>query len=179
MGASGFTVNHAGLARSLLTKAGITPAFDTATLPGKQWPKASIFTAIWDTGATNTVITQAVVDACSLHATGMVKVVGVNGPHTSETYLVNIELPNGTGFQGISVTKGNFSGGQILIGMDLISQGDFAITHPHGKTVFTFQCPSVAHIDFKSTELNIRPNERCHCGSGKKFKKCCGGAFKN
>lgn len=37
----------------------------------------------------------------------------------------------------------------IVIGMDVISQGDFAISNFEGKTIFTFRCPSVAKIDFK------------------------------
>lgn len=32
--------------------------------------------------------------------------------------------------------------------MDIINKGDFAITHPDGKTKFTFRYPSQADIDF-------------------------------
>ena len=36
----------------------------------------------------------------------------------------------------------------VLIGMDIISRGDFAITHPGGRTKFSFRVPSQADIDF-------------------------------
>lgn len=32
--------------------------------------------------------------------------------------------------------------------MDIISQGDFAVTHSDGKTTFTFRLPSVDKLDF-------------------------------
>jgi uncharacterized protein YecA (UPF0149 family) len=72
----------------------------------------------------------------------------------------------------------------LLIGMDLISLGDFAVTNFAGKTVFSFRVPSVQMIDFvQSGNRGAVPppsgvskagrNDPCPCGSGKKFKKCC------
>lgn len=40
----------------------------------------------------------------------------------------------------------------LLIGMDIISLGDFAITNVNGKTIFSFRLPSVSIIDFNCTE---------------------------
>jgi hypothetical protein len=40
----------------------------------------------------------------------------------------------------------------VLIGMDIISRGDFALTHKEGKTVFSFRYPSLATIDFFASE---------------------------
>lgn len=56
----------------------------------------------------------------------------------------------------------------------LMTSGDFAVTHSGGKTMFSFQYPSVARIDFRDMKKELGPNEKCHCGSGKKFKKCHG-----
>lgn len=36
----------------------------------------------------------------------------------------------------------------MLIGMDIISQGDFALTNRDGRTVFSFQIPSTHLYDF-------------------------------
>ena len=36
----------------------------------------------------------------------------------------------------------------ILIGMDIISQGEFAITASQGNTKFSFQIPSTHDIDY-------------------------------
>ena len=41
----------------------------------------------------------------------------------------------------------------------------------------TFLATGIRHPKAKvqpaSTGVRIKPNEPCHCGSGKKFKKCC------
>ena len=39
-------------------------------------------------------------------------------------------------------------GADILIGMDIIGVGDFAVTNRDGKTKFSFRLPSRADIDF-------------------------------
>jgi hypothetical protein len=46
------------------------------------------------------------------------------------------------------VTKGDLGSTDVLIGMDVICKGDFALTHKGGKTVFSFRYPSIATIDF-------------------------------
>lgn len=107
------------------------------------------FNAIWDTGATGSVITQDVVDACGLVATGMAIVDHVDGTTQQETYLVNIGLPNAVLVYGVRVTKGKLPGdAKMLIGMNIINLGDFAVTNFNGLTKFSFRYPSVGHIDF-------------------------------
>jgi hypothetical protein len=106
------------------------------------------FKAIWDTGATNSVITQEVVTKCGLKPTGMTECRGVHGAETVETFLINIGLPNGVGFANVEVTLGQMVGAQLLIGMDIITRGDFSITNVGGNTVFSFRNPSVATIDY-------------------------------
>jgi len=172
-----------GLLRALQNQCGISQAFDPGR--GGKEPPTSQFNAIWDTGATNSVITQAVVDACGLVPTGMTQVHGVQGASTSETYLVNISLPNRVTVIGVRVTKGNFLGADILIGMDIITQGDFAVTSLGGFTMFSFRVPSEEHIDFVDKKfqskrpkapaiVGVGRNTRCPCGSGKKYKRCHG-----
>ena len=63
-------------------------------------------------------------------------------------YTVNIKLPNDVEFQALPVILGNLPGYDVLIGMDIIRLGDFAITHPAGETKFSFRIPSQADIDF-------------------------------
>ena len=107
------------------------------------------FAAIWDTGATGSVITQSVVDACGLFPTGTANVRHVEGESRQETYLVNIALPNGVAYPGVRVTKANLSTGvEVLIGMDIIGTGDFAVSNFDGLTKFSFRVPSLEHIDF-------------------------------
>jgi hypothetical protein len=145
-----FTVRSSGgVLRVLQTACAVTEAFDPVTTPPAQYPKAEQFQAIWDTGATGSVVTQKVVDACALKPISMTEVHGIHGSELSEVYLVNIMLPNGLGVGQIRVTKGRiFGGADVLIGMDIITLGDFAITNQGGNTVFTYCFPSQRTFDF-------------------------------
>ncbi len=107
------------------------------------------FVATWDTGATNSVITQRVIDACGLKPIGTTAVSHAQGTTDDvEVFLVNIGLPNGVAFPALRVTRGELRGTDVLIGMDIIAQGDFAVTNRDGNTKFSFRIPSIADIDF-------------------------------
>ncbi len=189
--AHSFTVSHQGRVSILKSPATISQAFDPMHSP---IPSSSHdFTAIWDTGATGTVITQKVVNHCGLKPTGRTVVKTAQGEMQTPVYLVNIMLPNMVGVANLRVTRGNLGGdADILIGMDIVGMGDFAITNKDGKTVFSFRAPSYDTIDFlkesKSAVVKtvtamptpvltnkVGRNDPCPCGSGKKYKKCCGG----
>ena len=119
---------------------------------------------------------------CNLQPTGATRVSTANGETVTDTYLISMGLPNGVGFCSLRVTEGNISGFDILIGMDVIAQGDFAVTSFEGKTVCSYRYPSMEKLDFvedlnrliDKQKRNTPPNSPCLCGSGKKFKKCCG-----
>ncbi len=132
--------------RALINTCGISEAFDPNASDAR--PSKVEFNALWDTGATHCVITQAVIDACGLAPIGRTEVTGVHGKAESDVYLVNISLPNNVEFVGISVTKGELGDADILIGMNIITQGDFAVTSFNGITKFSFKVPSEDHIDF-------------------------------
>lgn len=121
-----------------------------AWIPGSGIPKPTIveFDAIWDTGASNSVITQTAIDECGLVATGMAQVHGVHGVKSTETYLVNIALPDNVVFTALRVTKGEIRGADILIGMDIINKGDFSVTNCDGHSQFSYRTPSIEHIDY-------------------------------
>jgi hypothetical protein len=146
---SSFTVRSSGgTLRALQTPCSIAEAFDPNTTP-QPHPPYHPFHAIWDTGATNSVITQQVVTAVSLQPIGMTLVQGVHSTEMSEVYLVNVGLLNGVGVPQVRVTKGILSPGvDVLIGMDIITIGDFAITNRGGITVFSFCAPTQRCLDF-------------------------------
>jgi predicted aspartyl protease len=174
-----FTLTSHALLRTLITPAKVCEAFDPSNASLNQTIKRQIFDAIWDTGATGTVITQKIIDACGLKPVGMTMVSGIHGDKPSEIFIVNVELPNAVGFHSVQVTKGEIRGADMLIGMDIISTGDFAVTNKNGQTIFSFRCPSMEHIDFvKPNPFTVRQkqgrNDPCSCGSGKKYKHCCG-----
>ena len=68
--------------------------------------------------------------------------------------------------------------------MDIITQGDFAVTNARGRTAFSFRMPLLECIDYvkaanardpsKKSPADVGRNDPCPCGSGKKFKRCCG-----
>ncbi len=61
---------------------------------------------------------------------------------------MNLYLPNQFAVGGVRVTKGDLIGAQMLIGMDIINRGDFAVTNEGGITKFCFRVPSEGGIDF-------------------------------
>jgi predicted aspartyl protease len=173
-----FTATAAGLRRELITPCEISAAFDPAADP-KTHAQLFDFQAIWDTGATNSVISPKVVAACGLKPIGMTEVHTANGTCKAEQYSVNIYLPNKVAFQSVRVTNQPLIGTPILIGMDIIATGDFAVTNVGGKTTFSFRWPSLERIDFVKHTPTVSAsgpgrNSPCPCGSGQKYKRCCG-----
>jgi predicted aspartyl protease len=143
-----FTLTAPGLLRAIVTEARISFAFDPVHPPNPTPPLHS-FQAVWDTGATGSVISQRVVDVCRLKPVGMSQVSTAAGIYLCEVYIINIFLPNQVGFPNVTVTKANIKTTDVLIGMDLINKGDFALTHQHGNTVFSFRYPSLITVDFQ------------------------------
>ena len=121
---------------------------------GKQ-TKMHPFKAIWDTGATASVISRAVVDTCQLKPIGFGKVYHAQGESTTEVYVVSIKLPNGVLISPVRVTRGVLKDTDVLIGMDIISKGDFAVTNRGNRTRFSFRIPSRADIDFVSEDRHV------------------------
>jgi hypothetical protein len=144
-----FTLCAPGLLRAIVTDTRISSPFNPH-LPPNPAPLLRTFRAIWDTGATGSVISQRVVQECGLKPVGVAQVSSVAGLSLSEVYLINIFLPNEVGFANVTVTVGNMGVTDVLIGMDLINKGDFALTHKDGKTVFSFRYPSLTTIDFRA-----------------------------
>ena len=51
-------------------------------------------------------------------------------------------------FGMLRVTEAPLHETDVLIGMDIISKGDFCVTNFQGKTVLTFRVPSCSEFDF-------------------------------
>ena len=118
---------------------------------------------MWDTGATACVISSSVVAKCALAPIGVQRVVGVHGERTVNAYLIALNFPNGVAFPNLRVTEGVIGNADALIGMDVIAQGDFAITNRQGRTIFSFRIPSIARFDFvKEHESSARRLGRKH-----------------
>lgn len=177
-----FTIRHSQRVNALITDVFIGEPFDPSR--GQHSTKGGKYKGIWDTGAMSSVITQNVVDHGNLQPVGMTIVHTAGGIRDSPLYLVSIRLPNDVWFPQVTATLGEITDGiDVLIGMDVICVGDFAITHFGNKTTFTFRCPSVGHLDFVEQIEQVKEpaqppapyrNRPCPCGSGKKYKHCHG-----
>ena len=138
------------------------------------------YIATWDTGATNTVISEKVIKECNLIPTGIAKVMTANGIMDAGVYVINITLPDNVEINNLKVTEGKLGDNtDVLIGMDIITRGDFAVSNYNGQLKFTYREPSMQPIDFvKDRTIKISDktgrNDLCPCGSGKKYKNCCG-----
>ena len=153
-----FTRGFSGLSNVLYNNVLISQAFDSTS--GQINPEdcgAREYKAIWDTGATGTVITKKVVDECGLKPTGVTVVHTAAGEFKTNTYLVNAWLPNKVMVPNVEATLGELIGTDVLIGMNIINQGDFAVTNKDGKTVFSFRLPSVECLDFVNKPFKTRP----------------------
>ena len=171
----------------------VSPAIIIDPISGRE---LSTF-GIWDTGATNSVITKKAVELLQLPIREYTDVRGVGGliPDVP-VYYVRIKLNN----QNIIVTARvteceDLSQDQtisLLIGMNIINQGDFSISNYKGKTVMTFRVPSLCRIDYvkeieefkrirRIHEINVAKHlpDKCGCGSGKLYKNCHGASIYN
>ena len=179
--ANSFSAQAHGISRGLYSVCGVCSAYDPTS--GTPHPKIQQYKGLWDTGASGTVITKKIVDELGLKPIGKAKAFHANGESIVDVYMVNIFLPNQVAFPMLRVTEGKLSGTDILIGMDIITQGDFAVSNFGGKTMFSFRIPSLSQIDFCKSSFPSQPavsnkqqgrNDSCDCGSGKKYKHCHG-----
>ena len=177
------TVSAEGLLRVLQTPCGVSKAISIRELKeGVPHPEVVQFQAVWDTGASASAISPRVVDALKLIPTGKGISNTAAGSVFVDKYSINIMLPTNVGFSSIEVSC-NKMNVDVLIGMDIITQGDFSITNKKGKTVFTFHTPSSHFIDYTEEIKKIRKvhvswakqgNNKCPCGSGKRWEECHG-----
>lgn len=82
--------------------------------------------------------------------TGMINVQTPSGMGTMNKYMVNLTLNNEVTILNLPVMDSEIGnqGIDVLIGMDIISMGDFAVSNFDGKTQFTFRIPSQEHVEY-------------------------------
>jgi len=169
-GAAFTTYSPTGILNSLINQCEVAPPFTDPAVTKLQRK----YTAVWDTGASGSVITQAIVDALGLTQISVQGVYGVSGKTLAEVYMVTIIMPGGTAiFKDFRVTKGHLHPDiDLLIGMDIINKGDFSVSNFDGITKFSFRVPSHEHVDYateinKTTEKRNRRNKTKGKGKGK------------
>ena len=180
------TIKHNGLVPRIISPTVISPAYDPAH-PPTLTPLERTVDALWDTGATGSVITATTANALNLSPIGSVTMNTAGGTRLALTYLINMLLPNRVHLVGVQVSECPDNAGQFgaIIGMDIIARGDLAITNTNGHTWLSFRIPSVEAVDFvqqanRLTYAGVQRNAPCPCGKRRdngqpvKFKHCHG-----
>ena len=180
------TVTYNGISHRLISKVALFPAFDPKEHPNRPPYDSYETDALWDTGATNSVITAKTAKALQLIPIGEIIMDTAGGKTTTSTYLINILLPNKVMYPGLKVAEcqNESTGWGAIIGMDIITSGDFSITNVDKKTILSYRLPTFQTIDYVVESNKIRysgigRNDPCPCGekdsNGKinKFKNCC------
>ncbi|MBO4308134.1 MAG: SEC-C domain-containing protein [Bacteroidales bacterium] len=174
-----FTSDYPEEASSLQTQCGVSAG---VIAPAANHLPIKTVTAIWDTGAEISAISNRVATELGLTPVNIARNITAAGEISVYIYAVNIFLPNNVNFAMVPVTGNDLGDVDMLIGMDIISKGDFSITNVGGKTTFSFRIPSMERIDYV-TAATPQPivkakepgrNDPCPCGSGKKYKNCHG-----
>jgi predicted aspartyl protease len=87
-----------------------------------------IYKALWDTGATETLISSKVINELNLEQTGEVELSTINGNINSKRYGCGILLENHS--KSINIQPAEFSHRKecdVIIGMDIIQYGRFVL----------------------------------------------------
>jgi predicted aspartyl protease len=106
--------------------------------------------ALIDTGATMSAVATRLARTLELVSLGSNLSHGANDASWINIYTIDITLPNSIFFANLKASefkaKHNF---EVLLGMDIITQGDFALTDNAGNTVLSYRRPhKTSFIDY-------------------------------
>jgi predicted aspartyl protease len=177
-----FTIRYNGLSRQLVSDVRIISAVDENGNENRDFSGETEFKALWDTGASCSLISPSVAQKLQLASFGKERMMTPSGEAITNVYCISVLLPNDAAVGEVIVFEGIPASFDMLIGMDIIGLGDFAVSNYSGKTTFSFRIPSGCEIDFvnhsylmpRGSDKIQGRNEPCACGSGKKYKNCCG-----
>ena len=84
--------------------------------------------AVWDTGATSSMISAETARKLQLQPIGVAQISGVHGIQNTRVYKVDFVFENGFVIPGVKVSEAsNFGGFDLLVGMDIIGKGQMLI----------------------------------------------------
>ncbi len=156
----------------------------TRAIPGDKGVTQSQLTqysAILDTAAERSRVSRKVIEAQGL-------VLGGGNGHGAY-YRADIYLPNMIRFAEVPVTEmpDDLQGeADCMIGMDVLACADCCLSYKDRNMMFSFRVPPLGAIDFVEEHRRLHKgkkrmvttsatrNQPCPCGSGKRFKNCCG-----
>jgi predicted aspartyl protease len=107
-----FTIEYPDISSVLITRCRICEAFNPHT--NSVHPKMTEVNALWDTGATGTVISKNLAEKLNLKPQGQQKNLHTKGEYITNVYYINIVLPNSVGFAALRVTEGDLPDFDVL-----------------------------------------------------------------
>lgn len=146
-----YTQTYPKPALCISTVCKISEPYD-ASMDSEAHPPYLELNAIWDTGAMRSTISTQIAQQLNLMPLGQTRVCHADGESICNYYLVNLLLPNRIEIKMLMVNDGKLTDTDMLIGMDVISMCDFAITDSGTETKFSFQIPSAIDIDFENLQ---------------------------
>lgn len=176
-----FTGRAEGIAFELVSPVQVFAATGKENSKDRIRDNSITWRALWDTGATTSLIGPHIVKERELKPIGVLEVAISGGIQRVNSFFVDIRLPNDVTIADMTLGCLELPNNiDVLIGMDIITLGDFAITNAGGRTVISYRIPSLVNIDFGNQESPIETPARfiemdqsCPCGSGKSFRECC------
>jgi predicted aspartyl protease len=140
-----FTRRANGIARVLEVpvKVGL-PVVDPAD-PPKAPPVPC--NGIWDTGASGTAITRQVAEKLGLKPISRATAHTAKGQKECDVYLISVVL-NDAVVVTTRAIEADLVACDVLVGMDIIGQGDFSVSNYDGRTAVSFRVPSCEDIDY-------------------------------
>lgn len=143
-----FTQRFPSIVDSVVTECYVYSSVDF--IEGHKVKRLKLDRSLWDTGASSSLISKAAADALGLVPIGKSEISGVNaGVEFKRTYLIHVGLPTGDVVTNVLVSEFNGEDYDLIIGMDIIQNGDFAVTNVNDITAFSFRIPSRKEIDFE------------------------------
>lgn len=115
-----YTKEYESQPEAILTNVIICPAVDLSANVAVP-VHCQVENVLWDTGATNTLISQEVVNALGLQPKNKALISSAGGDVESWTYLVHVILPTGTAELNVQALLNDNSDYDVVIGMDIIN----------------------------------------------------------
>ena len=112
--------------------------------------------ALWDTGASISAITPVIMNKLKVTPVDKKTIAGIHSTQTVDIVYITVELPNSVIKKNIEVAVCNIpSNVGMILGMDIILLGDFALSNGNSQTLFSFAAPPFK----EKTDFSKRQNE--------------------
>lgn len=146
-----FSNRKEGIVPAVHTSAGVRAADDITDADFVDQEGIEWVNALWDTGAMCSCISKRCATMLGLEVINIIHMATASHIVEAPVYIAHLFLPNFPIFAYLEMLEFQDTSDNcdIIIGMDIITQGDFAITNFGGNTFFSFRMPSIHTIDFE------------------------------